>query len=67
MVYGSPMMRRTPKVARVSARVTAECRGLIDALMQKTGLGEGPVLEIVLRDYAERHSVEPLYWEKPSE
>jgi hypothetical protein len=64
MVYVQAVSRRVPKTARVSARVTAECRGLVDALMQQTGLSEGSVLEIVFREYASRHGTQPIYWDE---
>lgn len=61
MAYGLGM-RRKAKTERVSARVTRHCRGLLNAVMQKLGISESNVLELAMREYAERHGIEPVYW-----
>jgi len=49
---------RPKKEARVSSRVTPRCRALIDALMSDTGVSEGNVLEMAVRDLAEKRGLD---------
>ena len=63
----APRVRKDKKEARVGARVTRYCRGVINALMQKYNMSEGEVMEFVFRDYAERHGTQPIYWDEAKE
>ncbi len=58
-------MRKEKKTERMAARRTVTAKGIMNAISQKMGVSDGDVLEIVLRDYAERNGIKPLYWESP--
>jgi len=51
-------MSRTHKPYRTSSRITEDCRRLIDLLMAKFGLSESSVIELAIREYAEKRGVE---------
>jgi hypothetical protein len=64
LVYGVPV-RKEKREGRVGARVTKRCRGIINAIMQRYNFSEGDVMELVFREYAENHKIEPVYWDAP--
>ena len=51
------VMARPPKPFRLSSRITADCKALVDALMKKYGITEAAVIEQAVREYAEKRSV----------
>jgi hypothetical protein len=61
------IVRKEKRVGRVGARVTRQCRGIINAIMQRYNFSEGDVMEMVYRDYAERHGIKPVYWDEAEE
>jgi hypothetical protein len=60
-------VRKEKKTERMAARLTPTAKGLMNAISQKMGVSDGDVLEIVLRDYAERHGIKPVYWDDPAQ
>lgn len=56
-------MRKELKTERMAARLTRTGKGIMNAIAQKMGVSDGDVLEIVLRDYAARYNIEPIYWD----
>jgi hypothetical protein len=55
------VMPKEPKTGRMSARLTTTCRALMDGISAKLGISDAAVIEIAVREYAERHNVKPLY------
>jgi hypothetical protein len=57
-------VRKEKKTERMAARLTVTAKGIMNAISQKMGVSDGDVLEIVLRDYAERNGIKPVYWDE---
>jgi hypothetical protein len=54
---------KEPKTGKTSARLTTTGRALMDAISIKLGVSDAAVIEMTLREYAERHGIQPLYTE----
>jgi len=50
-------MPRQAKPARLSSRITDQCKALIAALMARYGISESAVIEQAVREYAEKRSI----------
>jgi hypothetical protein len=48
---------RTAKPYRLASRITADCRNIIDQAMRRSGLNEAGVIELAVREYAERRNI----------
>lgn len=58
MAY-SMRVARTPKPHRLATRITTDCRSIIDQAMQKFGFNEGSVVELAIREFAEKRGISP--------
>lgn len=61
----SLVMQKEAKTGRMSARLTTTCRALMDGISAKLGISDAAIIEIAIREYAERHSVAPIYRSEP--
>ena len=52
-----PDMKKIRKTERIAARLTPEAAWLIEALAKKKGIVRSGILEMAVRDYAEREGV----------
>lgn len=53
----SAIMPREAKPDRLNSRITATCRQLINAMMQKWGQSESSIIERAVREYAAKEGV----------
>jgi hypothetical protein len=53
-------MTKEPKTGKTSARLTTTCRNLMDAIAIKLGVSDAAIIEMAIREYAERHGITPL-------
>ena len=66
VAYHRPMARMA-KPFRLASRITADCRQLVDKLMAQYGLSESSVVELAVREYAEKRNIKVTTDDRPTD